>query len=98
MANKDKLSYIIEERNRLIKHYKEKCEGLEEINTLIKTILFFLLCRGGETKIDKSELASALGRYSLKFRMDDSNYFISVVDLIRDDAAEGGVKNEEDKV
>lgn len=98
MANKEKLSYIIEERNRLIKHYKEKCEGLEEMNTLIKTILFFLLCRGGETRIDKNELASALGKYSLKFRTDDSSYFISVADAVRDNAAEGGVKNEEDKV
>lgn len=80
MANKERLSYIIEERNRLIKHYREKCEGLEEINTLIKSILFFLLCKNGETKIDKSELSAALGKYSLKFRIDDSNYFVSVTE------------------
>ena len=78
MANKEKLSYIIEERNRLIKHYKEKCEGLEEINTLIRSILFFLLCKGGETRIDKKELSDSIGKHSLRFRMDDESYFISV--------------------
>ncbi len=94
MANKEKLSYILEERNRLIKHYREKCEGLEEINTLIKALLFFMLCKSGETKIDKKELAMALGKYSLKFRIDDENYFISVCES---DVACGG-DNEENEI
>lgn len=98
MANKDRLSYIIEERNRLIKHYREKCEGLEEINTLIKTILFFLLCKNGETEIDKSELASALGKYSLKFRIDDSSYFISVVQSSGKDVIDSDKDDEEAKI
>lgn len=98
MANKEKLSYIIEERNRLIKHYREKCEGLEEINTLIKTILFFLLCKNGETKIDKSELATALGKYSMKFRMDDSNYFVSVIESEGLCTADSGGHNEEAEI
>ncbi len=98
MANKEKLSHIIEERNRLIKHYREKCEGLEEINTLIKTILFFLLCKNGETCIDKKELAFALGKYSLKFRIDDSNYFISVIESDFGDTAICGESDEEKQI
>lgn len=98
MANKDKLSCIIEERNRLIKHYKEKCEGLEEINTLIKTLLFFMLCKNGETKIDKKELTDALGKYSLKFRMDDMHYFIRVTELEDSICTDGGTDNEEAKI
>ena len=98
MAKKDKLSYIIEERNRLIKHYKEKCEGLEEINTLIKTMLFFLLCKNGETQIDKKGLAEALGKYSLKYRHDDSSYYISVAELTDSADAVCGESNEEDQV
>ena len=95
MANKEKLSYIVEERNRLIKHYKEKCEGLEEMSSLLRAILFFLLCREGETKIDKKELAGALGKYSLKFRMDDASYFISVRGDGAEDNADCGEGNEE---
>ena len=98
MANKERLSNIIEERNRLIKHYREKCEGLEEINTLIKSILFFLLCKNGETKIDKNELASALGKYSLKFRIDDLNYFISVDKSEEVRTADCGGENEETEI
>ena len=98
MANKDKLSYIIEERNRLIKHYKERCEGLEEINSLIKSILFLMLCKRGETSIDKNELASILGKCSLKFRMDDSSYFISVDESTNETSAMCGVEHEEDNV
>ena len=98
MANKDKLSYIIEERNRLIKHYREKCEGLEQINSLMKSILFLLLCKRGETSIDKAELASVLGKYSLKFRTDDSNYFISVDESAKGECAMCGVEHEEEQV
>ena len=80
MANKDKLSHIIEERNRQIRHYKEKCEGYEETSMLLRAILFFLLCRNGETKINKRDLSEALGKYSLKLRMDGENYYVSVSD------------------
>ena len=98
MANKERLSYIIEERNRLIKHYREKCEGLEEVNTLIKTLLFFLLCKNGETKIDKGELAASLGKYTLKFRIDDSNYFVSAEESVSHSNIDCGEDNEEKKI
>ena len=98
MANKERLSNIIEERNRLIKHYREKCEGLEEVNTLIKTVLFFLLCKNGETKIQKSELSAALGKYTLKFRMDDSNYFVSAEATDCHGDTDSGEANEEKQI
>lgn len=98
MANKGRLSYIVEERNRLIKHYKEKCEGLEEINTLIKTMLFFLLCKNGETRIGKAELSEALGKYSLSFRVDGSDYFVSVNEAEKLADIDCGGGNEETKI
>ncbi len=98
MANKDKLSYIIEERNRLIKHYKEKCEGLEEINALIKSILFLMLGKHGEVSIGKVELSSALTESRLKLRCDESNYYISVGAANVDDTAVCGDIHEEEQL
>ena len=85
----NKLEQIIKERNQVICHYKEKCGGLEQVNSLLESILYSVICSSAEVVINKMKLREGMGKHRVALYDDGTNYYISAIDVSADTSPEG---------
>ena len=61
----------------MIARYKERCDGLEEMNKLLCGLIYCLIDTDGERAISKQMLGENVCRSSISFRQDNENYYVS---------------------
>ena len=75
-----KFEHILKERNSIIALYKEKCDGLEEINKLLQGLIYCLIKTDEVKIINKESLRSSVGGRAISLCEDNENYYVSVFD------------------
>ena len=75
-----KYENILKERNSLISHYKEKCDGLLELKGLLEGLIYCLISNLGEAVIKKELLKSSVNKSAISFWQDSENYYLSCID------------------
>lgn len=77
---KAKFYEILKERNRVIKHYREKSQGLEELCGLLRCLLYSVLKSNQCSRVYKSDISNGLGSNLINITDDGESYYISVCD------------------
>ena len=77
-----KFENILKERNAIISHYKERCDGLEEINKLLGGLIYCLIKSGAEKAINKESLRSSIRGGAISLCEDNENYYVSIDDTL----------------
>ena len=77
MTEISKYEHILKERNSVISHYKEKCDGLLEIRGLLEGLIYCLISEVGEAVINKALLSEGMKR-AIFLREDGDNYYLSL--------------------
>ena len=72
-----KYENILKERNSLISHYKEKCDGLLELKGLLEGLIYCLISNLGEAVISKEMLGKGIKESAISFWQDSENYYLS---------------------
>lgn len=73
-----KYEHILKERNSVISHYKEKCDGLLEIRGLLEGLIYCLISEVGEAVINKALLSAGMKGRAIFLREDGDNYYLSL--------------------
>ena len=77
-----KYENILKERNSLISHYKEKCDGLLELKGLLEGLIYCLIKSGAEKAINKESLRSSIRGGAISLCEDNENYYVSIDDTL----------------
>ena len=90
-----KYEHILRERNSVISHYKEKCDGLLELNRLLEGLIYCLIAEGGEVAISKALLKRGLEGRRISLKQDEEGYYLSLI--CNEISSSAGDENGEDK-
>lgn len=74
-----KYEHILKERNSLIAHYKERCDGLEELKRLLEGLIYCLISDLGKATVNKSLLERGIRGSAISFWQDSENYYLSCI-------------------
>ncbi len=75
----------------------DEISGLREINEILTTMIYLLLCGRGEVEISKSQVSEGLGKYLCEIGQSDENYLVKV-SLKTEDTEFAEVANEVDEI
>ncbi len=78
MTEISKYEHILKERNSVISRYKEKCDGLLEINGLLEGLIYCLISEIGEAVIKKALLSAGVKNRAILLKDDGENYYLSL--------------------
>ena len=74
----DTLRRILKRKNAQIRLEREKYVAEKAINSILTSYIFYLAGKCGVIRIPKSEISSALGKYSVTAFSDGNDYVIEV--------------------